>query len=229
MRIEGSNSAMTNLRNAPKVEGGSAGTALESPKSLGELPPTAVALEEAGQLAELFAPGGMVSRLKRRLNKLKGKKCRVTPAKGTIACIDGHDLVYLGLEFLHEFRGREDVIAGVMAHEWGHACAEKPSEEEIQSLNWNQIFEMRRAHEVLADEISGRMLALLGYEPDGLIEFLLREKDTHNLKYHAPFVRSEIIRRGFQDEKRKITLAADLFPNSTYSNHYKSKLIDDDI
>lgn len=220
---------MTNLRNAPKVEGGGAGTVLELPKSLGELPPIAVALEEAGQMAALFAPGGMVSRLRRRLNKLKGRKCRVTPAKGTIACIDGSDLVYLGLEFLEEFCQHEEVIAGVMAHEWGHACAVKPSEEEIQKLNWDQIFEMRRAHEVLADEISGRMLALMGYEPDGLIDFLLREKNTHNLKYHEPMVRAEIIRRGFQDEKRKITLAADLFPNTTYANNYKSKLIDDDV
>lgn len=230
MRIEGSNSALTNLRNAPKVGGGKASSAGQSPKTIGETPPMPVPLELLGDLEELFAPGGLVSKLKRRLNRLKHRKCRVIPAKGTIACIDPNDLVYLGVDFLREFRGREDVVAGVMAHEWGHSCAVKPTEEELQELNWEEIFELRRAHETLADELSGRLLALMGYAPDGLVEFLLREcKDTHNLKYHLAETRADIIRNGHRDELRKIDFARELFPKRTYANNYNSRIIDDEI
>ncbi|MBF0106901.1 MAG: hypothetical protein HQM16_16435 [Deltaproteobacteria bacterium] len=231
MRIDAASTALTDLKNAPRVSSGQAAQTTEAPKTIGETPPTIVSLSEIGNLAALFSKGGIVSKLKRRLNKLKNKKCRVTPAKGTIACVDADDLVYLGVEFLEEFQNQEDVLAGVMAHEWGHACALKPPTGEMNKLNWNQIFELRRAHEVLADEVSGRMLALMDLKPDGLVNFLLQKtKGTHNLKYHDPETRAEIIKKGFEEEKRKINLAKDLFPSSRgYRNHFHSKIIDDDV
>lgn len=231
MRIEGSNSAMTNLKNAPRVSGGRATPAGEVPKGIGETPPRIVPLSQIGELAALFARGGTVSKLKRRLNKLKGKNCRVTPAKGTIACVDANDLVYLGVDFLKEYQDNEDVIAGVMAHEWGHTCASKPTEEELKNLNWNQIFELRRAHEVLADEICGRLLAMMDYDIDRFIAFLTRKTGgTHTLKYHDSNVRANIVRYGFEDEKKKINLAREIFPTTSgYRNFYQFKLIDDDV
>lgn len=229
MRIEGSNSALTNLRNAPKVGSGQV-TGKTQPKSLGETPPIRLDMSQLGPLAALFARGGLVSRLKRKLNRLKGKKCEVVPAKGTIACVDGSDTVYLGVDFLAEYFDQEDVVAGVLAHEWGHTCADRPKEGEIQHLNWNEIFELRRAHEVLADEISGRLLALMGHKPDGLIRFLLEsDRGTHNLKYHSPKVRAEIIRHGHHDETRKMQLARDLFSKSHYFNDHTSRLIEEDL
>lgn len=188
-------------------------------------------MDQLGSLAGLFARGGLVSRLKRKLNRLKGKKCEVVPAKGTIACVDHDDTVYLGVEFLAAYHDQEDVIAGVLAHEWGHTCAEdRPGGDDIQHLNWNEIFELRRAHEVLADEISGRLLALMGYKSDGLVNFLLgSDRGTHNLKYHSPKVRAEIIRRGHHDETRKMRLARDIFGKSQYYNDHTSRLIEEDL
>lgn len=231
MRIEGSNSALTNLRNAPKVGARSSAGTANARKSLGETPPIQVPFELlSDELAELFAPGGKVSKLKRRLNKLKNKKCQVVPAHGTIACIDANDLVYLGVEFLHQFRDQEDVLAGVMAHEWGHSCALKPEESHIQQMNWDEIFELRRAHETLADELSGRLMALMGYAPDSLIEFLLcTGKGTHNLKYHDPATRADIIRNGHREELRKIELARDICPATVYNNNYNKRIIDDEV
>jgi len=173
----------------------------------------------------------VVSRLKRRLNKLKGKKCRVTPADGTIACVDSNDLVYLGVKFLEEFQDDEEVLAGVMAHEWGHSCAHKPVQQQLDVLNWDQIFALRREHETLADEISGRMLAMMDYNPTKFIEFLKRKTGgTHNLKYHDSDTRAQIVLQGYEDEKRKIRFANELFPSSGgYRNNYHSKLIDDDV
>jgi len=232
LRIETTGSALTDLKNAPKVSGGrGAGPVAEAPKSLGETPPRIVSLAEIGDLAELFAKGGVISKLKRRLNKLKGKKCRVTPAKGTIACVDSNDLVYLGVEFLQEFQNDEAILAGVMAHEWGHTCAHRPVQQQLDVLNWDQIFALRREHETLADEISGRLMALMEYPPKKFIQFLKRKTGgTHNLKYHDPEIRAKIVMNGFKQEKKKNKFANEMFPNSGgYRNFYHSKIIDDDI
>lgn len=231
MRIEGSNSALTNLRNAPKVGSGQTAEGQAARKTLGEMPPVRVPLDQlSSSLAALFAKGGLVDRLRRKLNRLKKKKCKVIPAKGTIACVDENDVVFLGVDFLEAYQNQEDVIAGVMAHEWGHTCAFRPESEEVQEMNWDEIFELRRAHEVLADEISGRLLALLGFKPDGLVDFLSKDGDkTHNLKYHSAKVRAQIIREGHADEKRKIEFAKDLFAGGLYANDHTSQLIDEDV
>ena len=230
MRIDNTGSTLTNLRNAPKVSSGSTQAAGDASKSIGETPPRIVSLADIGTLAALFSKGGVVSKLKRRLNKLKGKKCRVTPAKGTIACVDSNDLVYLGVEFLEECQNDEEILAGVMAHEWGHACAHKPVQQQLDAMNWEEIFSLRREHETLADEISGRLMALMEYDPTKFIEFLKRKTGgTHNLKYHDAETRAQIVLNGFTQEKNKIKLAQDLFPNSGYRNHYHSKIIDDDV
>ncbi len=226
IKIDNTGTTLANLRNAPKVSAGDASPVDDAPKSIGETPPRMVAQSELGALAALFAKGGTISKLRRRLNKLKKKKCDVTAARGTIACVDGNDLVYLGVEFLEEFQDQEDVIAGVMAHEWGHSCALKPTDEEMKELNWNQIFELRRSHEVLADEISGRMLALMGYQADRFVDFLLKTTGgTHNLKYHDSKTRADIVLGGYNDELRKKKLAQDLFPGGGYRNDYHWKLI----
>lgn len=227
VRIEGASSALINLRNAPKVTPGSSKPA-ETVKNFGETPPVALSMSEIGALASLFSTGGMVSKLKRRLNKLKDKKCRVIPAKGTIACVDSNDLVYLGVDFLREYHAQEDVIAGVMAHEWGHTCTDRPTQKDLKQLNWDEIFDLRRSHETLADEISGRLLALMGYRADRLIEFLKRDTGrTHNHKYHDVKTRAQIILNGWRDEVKKIKLANQVFPKQAYSNQYHSILIDE--
>ncbi len=226
------------LKGLPTVTAGSSQQAT-SLKSLGETPPTILSLEQIGaELAALFLPAGLLGRLRKRLNYLKNKKCVIIPADGTTACIDENEQVYVGVGFVKKYlidkdgkdeegkdRG-EETVAGVLAHEWGHACAVRPDKQEIQELNWNEIFELRRAHETLADEISGRLLYMMGYSTEGIIRFLTRGKETHNLKYHASDMRARIIQYGFEAEKRKAQLARQLFKNSTYDNHYNSVLLD---
>jgi len=212
-------------KNAPIVSSGS-NASVEGRKSLGETPPVRLDLATIGRLAAHFQAGGLVDRIRKRLNLLKNKKCQVVPAKGTTACIDDKELVYLGVEFLAQYENDPETLAGVLAHEWGHACAQRPTSDEIQELNWDEIFELRRAHETLADEICGRLLFLMGYSPEGVIQFLQKGKETHNLKYHSPDVRGQIVRYGFESEKRKAQLARQLFPSGTYSNNYSSSLLD---
>ncbi len=228
MKIEGLSSSGTHLilKGPPTIIPGGPQVDAASQKSLGETPPIILSLQEIGELATFFQPSGLVGRLRKRLNYLKNKKCKVVPAKGTVACVDDKDIVYLGVEFLSSYKDDPETLAGVLAHEWGHSCALKPTEEELQELNWNQIFELRRAHETLADETSGRLLFLMGYTPAGIIRFLKQGVDTHNLKYHNPDIRAQVVQYGFEAEKRKGVLARQLFPNSTYDNHYSSILLD---
>lgn len=228
MKVEGLTSTGTHLilRGIPTIRPGGTVEGSEQ-KTLGEIPPVVLSLEEIGALAALFSPTGFLSRLKRRLNHLKNKKCRLVPARGTTACIDDNDIVYVGVDFLSRHLEDEDTVAGVLAHEWGHSCALKPPREELQTLNWDQIFELRRAHETLADEISGRLLFQMGYTTDGIVDFLTGEKgETHNYKYHAPEIRAQVIRYGYEAEKRKADLARQLFPKSQLSREYDSILLD---
>lgn len=228
MRIDSLTSSASNqliLKGAPLIrEGGQ--TQQAGQKTLGETPPIPLSLKQIGDLASMFAPTGVIGRLKKRLNYLKNKKCKVIPAKGTVACVDDEDTVYLGIEFLEQFKDDPETLAGVLAHEWGHACAVKPDKEGLQKLNWNEIFELRRAHETLADEICGRLLYLLGYSTKGITKFLTRGKETHNLKYHRPEIRARVVEYGFAAEQRKGQLARDMFGQSQYDNHYSSILLD---
>ncbi len=61
-------------------------------KSLGEAPPVRLNPSEIGRLATYFAQGGLIDRLKKRLNLLKNKKCVVVPADNW--CYDANRFVY---------------------------------------------------------------------------------------------------------------------------------------
>lgn len=227
MKIDALTSAGTHLilKGVPTVGAGQT-TEGQRVKTLGESPPVVLDLKQIGTLAALFKSSGLVTRLRKRLNYLKKKNCKVVPAKGTTVCVDDKDVVYLGVDFLQKYKNDAETLAGVLAHEWGHACALKPNLDDLQQLSWNQIFELRRAHETLADETSGRLLFMMGFSPEGLIGFLNKGKDTHNLKYHHPKVRARVIRHGYEAEKKKAQLAKQLFPKSSYKNEYQSILLD---
>lgn len=224
MRI---NTSTTQLnRNMPKIDPASGKASQSQAKSLGEAPPIRLSLSQIGSLASLFSPQGVVERLRRKLNYLNKVKCKIVPAKGTTACIDKNNIIYLGVEFLEKFQDDVETLAGVLAHEYGHSLAIKPDQESLNEMNWDQIFEMRKAHETLADEKAGRLLYLMGYSTNGVTDFLLAGKDTHNLKYHPKKMRAQIIENGFADEKRKAQFAQQIFSGETYQSSYHFRLLD---
>lgn len=196
-------------------------------KTLGDVSPIAIGMNQLPYLAALFGDTGKVGRLKKRLNYLKDKKCKVVPARGTIACIDDEDTVYLGIEFLREHMNDDEVLAGVMAHEWGHACARKPHQSTLNRLDWPEIFRLRKAHETLADYMAGRLLALLGLTPKGIVAYLKKHQvGPETAKYHNADTRAKIILAGFKREKEIGSLSQSLFPRQVYANHYHGRLID---
>jgi hypothetical protein len=228
MKIAGLTSASAGplqLRDAPKITERNL-TEGQNQKTIGETPPVRLSLSQIGSLAALFNKTGFLKRLERKLNHLKKKNCKIVPADGTVACVDEDDIVYLGVGFLKEYQNDHDTIAGVLAHEWGHTLADRPKPEELEDLNWDQIFELRRAHETLADESSGRLLFQLGYKPNGIINFLLKGKETHNHKYHPAKLRAKIVLHGYKQEYLKSMTNKKIFNRSGYKNEYDSILLD---
>jgi hypothetical protein len=195
-----------------------------SAKKWGESPPVRLSPSQAGALAALFAEDGKLNRLRKRLNTIRPKPVSIHPALGTIACIDDQLNIYVGLEFLAQNMDNDAVLAGVLAHEWGHACAEAPTSGELAAMSWEQIFELRRAHETLADEIAGRLLFHLGLPCEPLIDFITQATQTPSHHYHAPDLRGRIIQFGFRDEEKKSALARQMFSGTGYQSPFVSKL-----
>ena len=119
--------------------GASMANSEEIKKLLGEPLPVAVDPKTLPpEIAAMFAKGGMLERIREKLSriaKFKDKKKRggkFIPAKGTIASVDEDDNVYVGVDFLMGFGNNEDLIAGILAHEWGHMMSDLP-----KGANWN--------------------------------------------------------------------------------------------
>ncbi len=202
-------SPMSNL--LPRVTwGGGGSTAPVSSKHFGEAIPDIADIRNNPVLMNLFSRLGMLYRLQKKLNVLSRKNARIVPAKKTIACAlrgceetDGQDVVFAGVEFLEDHQHEEATVAGVVAHEYGHLLSDWNKGLNPDDFSWEEIFEMRKEEEAAADGYAGKMLYQMGYKPEGMIQFLnkIQKKECH--KYHSPATREAIIRRAFEDTRRK--------------------------
>lgn len=215
----------TNLAGLPpawmkRAEAGGVPTPTETAirKMLGEpLPRVVDPATLPPEIAQLFANYGVLRRIQRKLSMLSRRKGgALVPAKGTIACVDDDDNIYMGVEFLESHRGDEDLLAGIMAHEWGHIVSDLPRDADWSHLNWDELFAIRREEESYADAYAGRMLYRMGYAVTRFASFLeeLRkfEKRLQTHKYHNPQLRAEIVRQAFAAEMRSADSARKLFP-----------------
>lgn len=207
-----------------RAEGGGVQTPTEMAirKMLGEpLPRVVDPAQLPPEVAQLFGALGMLRRIQRKLATLSRKKGGlILPAKGTIACVDDEANIYMGVEFLTANSQNEDLVAGIMAHEWGHIVSDLPKNASWDHLSWDDLFAMRREEESFADAYSGRMLHKMGYSVNpfaGFLEELSKFEDriqTH--KYHSPKLRAEIVRQAFAAEMRLIESARNLFPGLSF-------------
>jgi hypothetical protein len=222
MTIEKINATVTGLPPPwmKRAEGGGIPTPTEMAirKMLGEpLPRVVDPASLPPEIAQLFANYGALRRIQRKLATLSRKSGgTVLPAKGTIACVDDDDNVYMGVEFLEAHRKDEALIAGIMAHEWGHMVSELPRDADWSHLSWDDLFALRREEESYADAFSGRMLYRMGYAVTrfaGFLEELTKfENRLQTHKYYNPALRAEIVRQAFAAEMRANNSARKLFP-----------------
>ncbi|MBI2346875.1 MAG: hypothetical protein HYV03_08405 [Deltaproteobacteria bacterium] len=214
------------------------GTFGEIRKLLGEPVPRLADLNQVPpQIAAMFTRGGVLERIRRKLAAISGKRGRaILPAHQTIAAVDEEDNLYVGVEFLAACQGNEDVIAGILAHEWGHLVSELPRGIDWSHLTWEELFALRREEEAAADAFAGRALFLLGYDVEQLTRFfarLERQRATgmakrllgQSPKYHATPVRIAILRQAFAAQQRTADSARKLFPGATYRHPGTTKLL----
>lgn len=198
-------------------------------KSIGEVPPKIVDAAQYPQLSAMLAQYGIISVLRRKLMTLSGQDGKIVLAQNTVGAADNKGLVYLGVEFLQENMQNpafSAILAGVMAHEWGHLKSSLKKYGNLDKMTWDEIFEIRREEEAYADSFCGRNLPLMGYSIDPLIEFLMKDKDRlGSHKYFDPEVRAEILRRAAQASLDRQNFSQRLFKNGIYANPYTSILL----
>ena len=113
-----------------------------------------------------------------------------------------------------------------MAHEWGHLISNTSQHGNLDHLNWDEIFKLRREEEAAADVFCGRMLAMMGYAPDAIIDFLMKaETGNDTVKYYAAPIRGAMIQEAHRLHSQRTDLTRKLFKKSIYPNPYTSRII----
>lgn len=200
-------------------QGGAFGNAAEIKKILGEPLPVLVDPKTLPkQIAAFFAPGGLLERLRSRLSLISRKKGgKIFPAKNTVASVDEDDNLYVGVDFLEAYGEDEGLIAGILAHEWGHMMSDLPKHVDWSHLSWDELHAIRRDEEGDADGFAGRALFLMGFKPDAMIAFL-KERDKRRKdkklpchKYHNHATRAAILTESYEAEARAMEVARRLF------------------
>lgn len=195
-------------------------------KTLGEVPPVVEQLEKHPDLTVHFAHYGLLQRLRRKLKQLTGQDAKIVLAKNTVAAADNQGVVYIGVDFLRDYQNNEALIAGVLAHEWGHLISNLQQLGSLDHLSWEEVFQLRREEEASADAFCGRMLAMMDYSADPICNFLQEAKNgADSVKYYAAPIRAAIIREAYQRHSGRKQMTRKLFPKRTYNNPYTSQLI----
>lgn len=202
------------------AKSGAMGNAEEIKKILGEpIPRVADPKDIPPKVLAMFSSGGLLERLRKKLSIISRKKGgKIIPAHGTIASVDENDNLYVGVEFLEQFGEDDELIAGILAHEWGHMLSDIPRGVDWSHLSWDELHAIRRDEEADSDGFAGRALFLMGYSPSAMIDFLKsldrkkkKNKELANHKYHNTATRVEILKQSWEAEKEAMEVAKRLF------------------
>lgn len=200
----------------------------------GEPLPQLVDITNDPRLQALFSQQGSAERIRKRLSLLSRKRGTLIPAKGIIASAlsmpeeSGDSKVFVGVEFLAQYHQKEDTLAGVLAHEWGHLISEYPFGLNPDEMTLQEAFELRKEEEARADAYAGEMLFKMNYRPEGLIAFLSQPKICEETaKYHGAVTRGAIVRAAFEDTRRRETQTRNFFVSQkmTYSNPMTAQIL----
>ncbi len=195
-------------------------------KTLGEVPPVVERLEEHPELAPLWSHYGILQKLRRKLRQLSGRDANILLARHTVGAADNRGNVYLGVEFLQNYGHNDALLAAVMAHEWGHLISQMAKQGNLDHLSWEEIYALRREEEASADAFCGRMLAMMGYAPDPICQFLRdADRGTPEVKYYAAPIREAIICEAHRRQGERAAVTRKIFPKRVYSNPYTSRTL----
>ena len=217
-----------NLKNLPsRSTVGKVGGSPHSPgaekikKSLGDpLPQLADLKVYPEALQQAFSYSGILAVIKRKLNAITGEKYSLVPAQGERVCIDEKGQVHVGLVFLETYLNQPAVLAGVLAHEWGHFPTRSylPN---LDSLSWKEVYRIRREEETKADMFAGRALYLLGYPVEPLLHYLKRSENPREKteKYHSVESRAHVILSSYRSQSARNEMAGNIkLDNAVYGD-----------
>lgn len=193
---------------------GAMGNSEEIKKLLGEpIPKLADPKGVPPDIMAMFSSGGLLERLRKKLARIARRKGgKIIPAHNTIASVDEKDNLYVGVEFLEQFGDDEELIAGILAHEWGHMKSDLPRGSDWSHLKWEELHAMRRDEEAGADGFAGRALFLMNYKPEAMMKFLKmldkenkKKKENERLpshKYHNLATRLAILKEAWRAQQQ---------------------------
>lgn len=193
---------------------GNIGQSEEIRKLLGEPIPQQADLNRLlPRVAEMFEANGILERLAKKLAAFSRRRHKkIIPAHNTIASVDEENNVYVGVEFLEKYGEDEALLAGILAHEWGHMVSDLPRGMNWSHLTWEELHQLRRDEEADADGFAGRLLYLMGYLPDKMMDFLRgiqkkRNPKLPSVKYHNTATRLAILKAAFEAQARAFETA----------------------
>ena len=137
---------------------------------------------------------------------------RLQLADGTIAMIDGHGTIFLGIKFLRQFITNREVIIGALAHEIGHRPQRWGEYKAKKDLSKDELDQLCRYEETRADLFAGRGLAELTLNCEPMIRFLEEIEEGPHPDYFPAKMRADVIREGFREQKSKAAIRHKLWP-----------------
>jgi hypothetical protein len=137
---------------------------------------------------------------------------RLQLADGTIAMIDAHGTIFLGIRFLLQFRDNLEVVIGALAHEVGHRPQRWGEYKAKQDLSKEDLDSLCRYEETRADLFAGQALAEMGLSPEPMIKFLKDIEEGPHPEYFPASMRADVIREGYHEQKAKASTRKKLWP-----------------
>lgn len=133
-------------------------------------------------------------------------------ADGTVAMIDAHGMIMVGIRFLMKFKDNMPVLVGAIAHEIGHRPKRWAEYKDRKPLNIADLQKLCRYEETRADLFAGHALAELGMSCEPMIQFLKDMEEGTHLEYFPAKMRADVIREGFREQAGKIKVRQKLWP-----------------
>ncbi|HET6347296.1 MAG TPA: hypothetical protein VFH51_20355 [Myxococcota bacterium] len=181
--------------------------------------PRLLSVHDFPELAWLLV---VLNKYRRKLAQMVGDRDEdyaIVLADDTIAAVDQHGTIFMGVAFLKGHKDNLDVLVGALAHEIGH----RPKR--VRQLNVNLSRDLTRPElqalclheEIRADTFAGKALAELGFSCEPLIDFLRLVQVRPHPEYLPAEQRGEVIRDAHAGRAYRAEARRKLFPE--YHRH----------
>jgi hypothetical protein len=201
-------------------------------KNFGEKPPKQADISRDPELMKLFSERGLIGWLEEKIKRASKQKGKIIPAHDITAMAMPHmpekqdgNLVFLGVDFAKKNQTDPNLIAGVLSHEWGHLVSDFLRGLDPNRLTWEQVHALRREEESYADAYAGRLLHLIGHNPEGLLRHLKDHEWGSSAKYYDFETRKAIILEAFNAQIRQQETASRIFANKGERHPLSGRLI----